>query len=526
MSLGSRPEPDSTMQSRGFLISSLVVLTLLALGLRLYRLSNQSFWTDEVLSLIAARTPMDRIYEESAKTNNCLPTYFLILRAVVGASGTDIEFRARLLSAVAGALSVPVFAIVVYLWRRHSGAAFAAGVLLALNPLHIWYSQEVRAYAMMLFFGLLSLLAFERARASNGWGWRAAYIFCAAFAVLLHKTGMTFPLACAAWHMIDCWRRGRSKATQPEPPLSSREGAPPRKPQYFRELRFHAPVFVVLAIMLLLKAYPPTKEHGRPSSILELAYTAMTFIGGYSFGPSPTEIQNYGPMAALRHHPVQVAVVLLVLLGTALVFATRFRNLLCGKESGLLLLGVGIVTVAALVTRFPYNVRYTLPALFGFLGLVAALGIGSKTVVGRLVFTTVVFVNLWADGQWYFQSAYRKGDSRAVAQWLRNNEQQVHSWTVLPNYLASSIQWYVTNSPYILSGYLPPEGPQTTTFPPVPDVLIIGRRHHLTDPDRVVSDYRTAGGATTISSIAGFELYTRIPQQALAPKTPASEPGP
>src|SRR5205823_10902196 len=116
------------------------LISLLGLGLRFYRLSNQSLWTDEVASILTAQVPMDRIAEKSA-LNNSLPTFFLVLRGVLGGATENVEFRARAISALAGALSIPVSIGVVYLWRRHWGTALLAGLLLATNPLHLWYSQ-------------------------------------------------------------------------------------------------------------------------------------------------------------------------------------------------------------------------------------------------------------------------------------------------------------------------------------------------------------------------------------------------
>ena len=114
------------------------VLTLLAAAFRLFRLDNQSFWTDEVSSIINARAPLDQISQISATVNNCPPTYFLALRPIVGTSNERIEFRARLLSALAGSLSVPLLVGVVWLWRKRWDTAFLAGLALAINPLHLW----------------------------------------------------------------------------------------------------------------------------------------------------------------------------------------------------------------------------------------------------------------------------------------------------------------------------------------------------------------------------------------------------
>src|SRR5436305_1576520 len=148
------------------LVILLALITVLGLGLRLCRLSNQSLWIDEISSVETARVRLDQIIERSAQ-NNSLPPYFLLLRPLVRSANQHIEVRARLISVIAGAFSIPVFGAVVFLWRKDWRAASLGALLLAINPLHLWYSQEARGYAVMLFFGLCCVLCCELARASN-----------------------------------------------------------------------------------------------------------------------------------------------------------------------------------------------------------------------------------------------------------------------------------------------------------------------------------------------------------------------
>ena len=166
-------------RSRKAFATGIVLLTLVSLGLRLFRLANQSFWIDEVDSVLAAQGPIKGIYERSILAANSLPTYFLLLKPFVAGTGANLEFRARLLSAIAGTLAVPVFIGVVYAWRRQRGNALLAGTLLAINPLHLWYSQETRSYAVMFLFGLLTLFCFERAREKQRPVWWVLYVFAA-----------------------------------------------------------------------------------------------------------------------------------------------------------------------------------------------------------------------------------------------------------------------------------------------------------------------------------------------------------
>jgi hypothetical protein len=468
-----------------------VLLTLAGLGLRCCRLDNQSLWTDEISSIKTARAPMDQIYWRSAEVNNSLPSYFLVLRWVLGDADNHLALRGRGLSALAGALTIPVLFGVVYLWRRQRQTALWAGLLLAANPLHLWYSQEVRAYALMTFIGLLSVLFFELAREYRRLSLWGCYVASAVVAISLHKTALVFPAFCGLWHARDILRRQGRRAT----------------------LLVHVPIAVFMLLVLLLQSYPPTEGQRRPSSPLEIAYTFMTFVGGYSFGPAPAEIQAHGAWLAVARHPLQVGILVAVLSLAAVAYVLNFRAMITGKETMMMTLGIGVVAVYALVSGFPYNVRYALSALLAFLALLAGLAaFVSNRTWGRVALAGVLGISVWADVQWFCSPVFRKGDSRAVARWLVAHQDQVKSWTVLPGYLSSAVEWYLQSNPEMLSRACAPKQDETTTFPPVPDVLIIGRRHHIQQPDRLIAAYHAAAGSVTTNlSCAGFELYVRQP---------------
>lgn len=487
---------SASSKSRGVSITAVALITLAGLCLRLYQLTNQSFWIDEVTSIMAAQGPLNGIYERSALASNSLPTYFWLLRLFVGNSVTDLEFRARLLSVVAGSLSIPVFVGVVYLWRRRVGTALLAGLLLAVNPLHVWYSQEVRGYALMLLFGLLALLCFELARQKDRTVWWVLYVLSALMAVAVHKTGLIFAAACGLWHAWDVYKQ--------------------REP--IKALFAHLPIVLAALVVLMLKSRPPTEGYSRTASGLEIGYTFLTFSGGYSFGPSVTDIQSYGPWAAIQRHAGQTIVLSLAILAFAGLVIFNLRKWISGKELQLLLLGICGVSAYALLSGFPYNVRYALPALFGFLALAAVLATELKNPgLARLTVGALLAIALWADVQWFSNPQYRKDDCRAVANWLVQNKERIHSWTVLPEYMNAPLEWYLQTTPDVLARKVPPTGDRSTTFPPVPDVLIISRRHHLLEPDQIIASYAsTAGGVETNRSFTGFELYVAAKQTSTA----------
>ncbi|MDD1666140.1 MAG: glycosyltransferase family 39 protein, partial [Methanomicrobiales archaeon] len=86
----------------------------------------------------------------------------------------ESETVLRLVPAVLGILTIPVFYFIgLEILDRNTGL-LAAG-LLAFSPFHIFYSQEARAYAPMLFFYAIAFLFFLRLLRS--WGRRDALLF-------------------------------------------------------------------------------------------------------------------------------------------------------------------------------------------------------------------------------------------------------------------------------------------------------------------------------------------------------------
>jgi mannosyltransferase len=468
----------------------LCLLTLLGLGLRFYRLSNQSFWMDEVSSMINARVSLDQITELSSALNNSLPTYFLLLRPLVGQTNEHIEVRARAPSALAGGLTVPVFVLLMYRWHRRWTPAFVSGLLVALNPLLLWYSQEARSYSLMLFFGILALLFYELAWADGKTGWWLGYVLAALVSFFLHKTGLIFCAVALAWHGWEVLARRRG----------------------WSSLWPHALVIAGALAVVGMKSHPPLEELRRSGSILELGYTAMTFLGGYSFGPSLTDIQSFGPMQAISRHPVQVAILLAMIFLLALLATAKGRSVFKAKETLLIASGIGVVAVASLVSAFPFNIRYTLPALFGMLGLIGFLVSTLRPMLKRGVFFALLSVAIWADYQWFYFPSYGKGDSRAVAKWLSTHQDRVKTWTVLPDYLVASLEFYLPADSLVRKNMIPSTERQRTAFPPVPDALILGRRHHLVEPEKMIKDYRVAAGnVSEIKEFTGFEIYLKGP---------------
>lgn len=157
---------------------------LLALALRLARLTFQPLWWDEGWSVYFAAADVSTLLELTAVDIHP-PLYYLLLRAwseVVGWGAPS----ARLLSVLIGTAAVPLlFLAGRRLFGRRAGLVAAA--LLAVSPLHVYYSQEVRMYGLVTLLGLLALLFALRWQAAGDgrgrWASWLGYVVAAAAAL-------------------------------------------------------------------------------------------------------------------------------------------------------------------------------------------------------------------------------------------------------------------------------------------------------------------------------------------------------
>ncbi len=137
-------------------------LTLAAAGLRFALIAHQGFWFDEAnTSQLVSFSPGPML--TLIKHYESTPPLYYCVAWVWGRIFGFGEAGLRSLSAVAGVLAVPVaYGAANKLISKRAGVIAAA--LTAFNPLLIWYSQEARAYELVVLLTGLSLLTFAFAR--------------------------------------------------------------------------------------------------------------------------------------------------------------------------------------------------------------------------------------------------------------------------------------------------------------------------------------------------------------------------
>lgn len=191
-------EPDkttNTTRTRWFLWS-VVGLTALAAALRFPTLGLQSYRHDEAVTagrvLVSSLSgTMHRVWTSESTP----PLYYLLAWLWSHLFGVR-EFGLRSLSALFGTASVPVAYLAGReLIGRRVGLVLAA--IVAVSPILVWYSQDARAYALLVLFCTAALLFFLRAKRSGSVrdiGWWAAF---SALALATHYFAF-FPLAIEA----------------------------------------------------------------------------------------------------------------------------------------------------------------------------------------------------------------------------------------------------------------------------------------------------------------------------------------
>ena len=338
----------SLTPSRDGAVWILAFLVALGAAMRFASLGAQSFHHDEVIT--AARVipgSFTDMLREVRHSESNPPLYYALAWGWAKEFGTG-EFGLRSLSALFGLATVPV-AYCIGAELSHRRAGLIAAALVAVNPMLIWYSQEARSYAVLVFFCAVSLLFFARALRSHRGSDLSLWALGSALALCSHYFAVFAVAIEAVWLLVAL--RSRRPAV-----LAAVAGVG----------------LVGLALVpLILAQVNPTHIGWIDRSPLSARFfqTGVSFLAGetgHVIAEPPRE---------------RYALVPVVLIGVAwLLVATRGtwrerRGAMLGATVGL---GVALLSLVAALAGKDYVVeRNLLPALLP-LGIAAAIGFGAE----------------------------------------------------------------------------------------------------------------------------------------------------
>jgi 4-amino-4-deoxy-L-arabinose transferase-like glycosyltransferase len=186
-----------------------VLVLMLAFGLRMVRVQSRALWYDEAFAVLYASLDHRRmIYGtvtpvEGAGAADVHPLlYYFSLHGwmrLVGRSPLTVRFFSVALGMLAVAL---LWQLAARCFDRRTG--LAVGLLAAVNPFHVAYSQEARMYALLGLAAVMTAWALLRALQEGRLRWWVLYAVSAALTLYGHNLGAFVLLAL---HLLVAVRR-------------------------------------------------------------------------------------------------------------------------------------------------------------------------------------------------------------------------------------------------------------------------------------------------------------------------------
>ena len=143
----------------------LIAIILLGAFLRFHDIGKESFWSDEIGTvLVTQQAPSEIVHDiytttrhapHYLKTGGTPPFYYVLANYWTKLVGLS-EARLRLLSALLGIMAI----YVIFLAGRlifNDKVGLISAFMLSINYIHIDYSQEARTYSIGIFLALLSV---------------------------------------------------------------------------------------------------------------------------------------------------------------------------------------------------------------------------------------------------------------------------------------------------------------------------------------------------------------------------------
>ena len=386
------------MKNRTTLLLLLILLA--GLSLRLAGLGARSFWFDEVQTALPSVQPADEVASLAMEQERKIPLYHLFMHFWLKVSRG--EFWGRLPSVIFGVLTIWLTYLFVREFTARDGGERAAWLpllaagMVALSPVLVWRSQELRMYSCLAAVSMFSAFAFAKfaGRAASGRrgaaAWAAVWVVAGAAGCAVHPFFVLLAAGQAAAAVVLLWRR---------------------------------PKWALLAMALAIAG-------GAPGGVFLLSQAAdVQEIFGYFHAPELQDIFNLFRHMSIAFpiphapswHVVAVVGVGAVLFGTAFVAAVfkPGRDDLREVCFMCVIVPLGILVFFSLVVRPMLNPRF-LVHTFPFFLVLAAIGVmQGRSRVMRIVWVCLIAVlSVVSLCYYYFDRDYAGTDTRGVARYL------------------------------------------------------------------------------------------------------------
>lgn len=188
---------------RNSVILLLLGILLLGLGLRLYCLTKEDIWYDEAVTIKAAEMPLPEMIHFTLRPSHDTsfpPVYYILMKGWVDMFG-DSPAAVRMVSVLCGTFTIlAIYGIGRILFNEKYGLYL--GLLMALSPFDIYYSQETRGYALQILLICIAIYFFVRALKKDSRGFWWCYAITLLGAIYLHLFSSFVWISLFAFHII------------------------------------------------------------------------------------------------------------------------------------------------------------------------------------------------------------------------------------------------------------------------------------------------------------------------------------
>lgn len=167
-----------------------LIITLIGGCMRIYHLTDQSLWLDEVFTYNVAQLSFVQIWNFTVSTFDVHPTIFYWLEHIALLVFGNTTFALRIFPAIFGTLTIPLF---YYIGRELTDSkpfGILMSVILTITTFHIYHSQDARMYSLYVFFFSLALYYLIKFYHSNKVTHSLIAFLCVALCVYTHFTGL------------------------------------------------------------------------------------------------------------------------------------------------------------------------------------------------------------------------------------------------------------------------------------------------------------------------------------------------
>jgi 4-amino-4-deoxy-L-arabinose transferase-like glycosyltransferase len=189
------------MQERTF-NAKVAAILVLAFCVRLLGIASRPIWYDEAFAILFSEKGLSAmLYGTLAPTGagsaDIHPLgYYTLLWLWMKLFGESLV-ATRLLSIMAGIISVYLIYLIALEMLSDVKAARLSMLFAALAPFQIHYSQEIRMYSFLAMWLLLATYTYQRGSKSGNWRWWALFSIAAAMAQYTHNLAAFYLVALA-----------------------------------------------------------------------------------------------------------------------------------------------------------------------------------------------------------------------------------------------------------------------------------------------------------------------------------------